>query len=165
MPNAAQIALAFEELFETTPLLFRRIWCGHGAGTRPPHPPHGHGITDGRYRVMYTVSKRESWQMKELAEQIGVSSPSLSIMVDRLVEEGLLNREVDPEDRRAVRISLTDQARSTIDAVRQHLLAGLETLAGGLTDQEKDELLSALQATINAVRKMTGKSKPKGTEQ
>src|SRR5699024_7785651 len=61
-------------------------------------------------------------RVTDLAEATGMSSPSASRMVNRLVTRGFVRSEPDPGDRRAVRITLTAAGRSTVDDVlrRRH---------------------------------------------
>lgn len=60
------------------------------------------------YDVLYTLSKCPSPQrITELGKHVLLSQPALSRLVDRLVERGLVGRCEDPEDGRAVRVSLT----------------------------------------------------------
>lgn len=55
--------------------------------------------------------------IKELSELLGVSPPSASAMVDRLVEKGILVREQSREDRRKVLVSLSSRADSVLQNV------------------------------------------------
>ncbi|GAB3189160.1 MarR family winged helix-turn-helix transcriptional regulator [Nesterenkonia suensis] len=64
------------------------------------------------YDVLYSLSKCETPQrLSELHQHVLLSQPALSRLVDRLVLRGLLARRPDPEDRRATRLSLTDEGR------------------------------------------------------
>lgn len=58
----------------------------------------------------------------ELASALGVSPPSASIMVDRLVEKGLLLREPSREDRRKVLVSISPKALKRIDTIEETIL-------------------------------------------
>lgn len=55
--------------------------------------------------------------MKDLAEALGVSPPSASVMVDRLVEKGVLVREQSQEDRRKVLVRVSPDALEHIERV------------------------------------------------
>lgn len=62
------------------------------------------------YDVLYTLAKHgEPMRLSQLRSGVLLSQPALSRLVDRLLERGLLQRCADDEDRRAVRISLTDE--------------------------------------------------------
>ncbi len=60
------------------------------------------------YDVLYTLVKRgEAMRLCDLQEDVLLSQPALSRMVDRLVTRGLLVRKPDPEDGRAVLVELS----------------------------------------------------------
>jgi DNA-binding MarR family transcriptional regulator len=65
------------------------------------------------YDVLYTLSKcPEPIRLTELNRHVLLSQPALSRMVDRLADQGLVDRVVDPGDRRGVRLSLTGEGRA-----------------------------------------------------
>lgn len=68
----------------------------------------------------------------ELAARVGIGGPSLIRLLDRLVASGLVSRQVDPADRRARRLFLTESGEAlfhrietVIDALRGAALAGV----------------------------------------
>lgn len=63
--------------------------------------------------------------LKEIARATGVSAPSASTMVERLVEYGLLNREHSRVDRREVRVSISKAGKHIVEQVEQQLLQSL----------------------------------------
>ena len=60
--------------------------------------------------------------MTDLSDRLGVSPPSASAMVDRLVEKGILTREHSDEDRRKVVVSISPEAMKTIEVVEETIL-------------------------------------------
>ena len=65
------------------------------------------------YDVLYTLSKSDApRRLSDLGRHVLLSQPALSRLVDRLEERGLLSRCVDPEDGRAVHLTLTDAGRA-----------------------------------------------------
>jgi DNA-binding MarR family transcriptional regulator len=74
------------------------------------------------YDVLYTLSKCPApISLTELNRHVLLSQPAMSRMVDRLAGRGLVCREVDPDDRRGVRLSLTPAGRALQRRVgRQH---------------------------------------------
>jgi DNA-binding MarR family transcriptional regulator len=64
------------------------------------------------YDVLYTLSKcPEPIRQTDLNKHVLLSQPALSRMVDRLADQGLVDRVVDPGDRRGLRLSLTEEGR------------------------------------------------------
>jgi DNA-binding MarR family transcriptional regulator len=60
--------------------------------------------------------------VSELAAALGVSPPSASTMVDRLVEKGVLSREPSRKDRRKVLVSVSPEALKKIDTIEETIL-------------------------------------------
>jgi DNA-binding MarR family transcriptional regulator len=64
------------------------------------------------YDVLYTLSKcPEPIRQTDLNKHVLLSQPALSRMVDRLADQGLVDRVADPGDRRGLRLSLTEEGR------------------------------------------------------
>ncbi len=66
--------------------------------------------------------------VSDLAAALGVSPPSASTMVDRLVEKGLLLREPSREDRRKVLVSVSPKAMKKIDTIEETILGSFVDL-------------------------------------
>jgi DNA-binding MarR family transcriptional regulator len=94
------------------------------------------------YDVLYTLSKhREPLRVGDLHRYVLLSQPALSRLVDRLVERGLVRRGPDPDDGRAVRLSLTDAGRARQREVGlRHGVTVARTLTGGMTVDELRQL-------------------------
>jgi len=81
--------------------------------------------------------------VSDVAEIMGVTPAAASRSTDRLVQRGLIKRDVSPEDRRAVELSLTEEGEEFLERVRdvsdRHLAEAL-----GDYDDDRLEQLSAL---------------------
>jgi DNA-binding MarR family transcriptional regulator len=65
------------------------------------------------YDVLYTLSKcPEPIRLTALNRHVLLSQPALSRMVDRLADQGLVDRVIDAGDRRGLRLSLTEEGRA-----------------------------------------------------
>ncbi|HEY3021717.1 MAG TPA: MarR family transcriptional regulator [Solirubrobacteraceae bacterium] len=82
--------------------------------------------------------------VKELAELLGLSVPGTSRNVEGLLQRGYLERREDAHDRRMKRLRLTDAGRDVLSRVFTARLAGLESWAATLTDEQRDALHAAL---------------------
>ncbi len=76
-------------------------------------------------------------RVTELAERIGVDTPSVTRKVQQLESDGLVRRDPDPDDRRASRISLTRRGRDVVARVRR---AHREILTRVFDDWDRGEL-------------------------
>jgi len=88
--------------------------------------------------------------MRALAEALDVSQASATGIVDRMEQRGLVERQRDDEDRRIVRVILTDEGRKLLagvaDARRDHMVDMLDEL----TDEELAGYLLGMRAMHRA---------------
>jgi DNA-binding MarR family transcriptional regulator len=104
------------------------------------------------YDVLYALSKcPEPIRLTELNQHVLLSQPALSRMADRLAARGLVRRVTDDQDRRGVRLSLTDEGRAVQRRVgRRHGRSVAQAMLGGLTPAELrqlEEICSRLAVT------------------
>ncbi|MFV0435372.1 MAG: MarR family winged helix-turn-helix transcriptional regulator [Leucobacter sp.] len=96
------------------------------------------------YDVLYTLAKGDGpLRICEIQSGVLLSQPALSRMIDRLVHRGLLARETDPDDARAVRVSLTEEgAQLQREVGRAHAKSVARELGDRLTSDEMRDLLA-----------------------
>jgi len=100
------------------------------------------GVTRAQWKVLFRLSRTPGLRQVELADILDVEPITLSRIVDRLQEAGLVERVADPADRRAWRLQVTDKA--------QPLIAKLRTLAEQLCEEAFAGLNSAEIAAMRA---------------
>jgi DNA-binding MarR family transcriptional regulator len=106
----------------------------------------GGGLTSTQLGVLASVANRGPIGLSELAEVERVNPTMLSRIVSKLEEGGLIQRQVDELDRRAVRVEVTAAGtllRSELSAERSALLRARLT---GLSDETIAALLYAVPA-------------------
>ena len=84
--------------------------------------------------------------MTELSRQMMVSNGATTSLVDRLAEDGLLQRAPHPSDRRTTIIRLTEQGRARFLEIAGEHEGWVIGLLDGLSAEAKAELLSGLGA-------------------
>src|SRR5215468_8967304 len=80
------------------------------------------GISRAQWAVLMRIDRNEGLKQTELADLLDVQPITLTRLLDRLAESGLIERRPDPDDRRAKRLYLTAQAKPLVDQL--DLLAG-----------------------------------------
>ncbi len=83
-------------------------------------------------------------RVTDLAEMLGVDTPTVTRKVQQLERDGMVERQSDPGDRRASRIRLTPAGRRTIERVRRARRAWLDRLLEGWDDDDLSELADLL---------------------
>lgn len=69
------------------------------------------GITAAQSFVLFSLLRKDGQNFKDIAEDVNLDSSAITGLVDRLEKEQLVKRVVDPDDRRAFCIYLTDRGR------------------------------------------------------
>jgi DNA-binding MarR family transcriptional regulator len=102
------------------------------------------GVTRAQWRVIAVLGHHPGMKQVELADRLDIEPISACRIVDRLVEAGLVERQRDPGDRRAWRVSLTARAqplRERLGALADEM--SLEAFAG-IGDAELEVVRAAL---------------------
>lgn len=86
--------------------------------------------------------------IKEIAERLGLSLPTVSRSVEAMVGRGLLTRTEDTEDRRMKRVGLTAEGRTIVRGLIAVRVAGLQTFTESLSSEERDALERALDVLL-----------------
>lgn len=80
----------------------------------------------------------------EIARNLGVKVPSATEQIIKLERAGLVRREADPADSRAVRVKLTAQGHAAVESANTRRNTVMAGILGSLTDQERQALAAAL---------------------
>lgn len=81
-------------------------------------------ISLAQFNLLMTIQGQGPITCGQLAERLGVSPPSVSVMVDRLVDKGFLVRERSSQDRRKVLLRISDHQSERFRRIEETLLAG-----------------------------------------
>ena len=79
-----------------------------------------------QYRTLAFVHRNECASLSEVGDHIGLTLPSMSMLVDGLVARRLVNRQTDPDDRRRMTLTLTEGGRARLESARAATVANLE---------------------------------------
>lgn len=119
----------------------RRVWLRLTCGVR--QDAHLEGAQRQQFWVLGALAESPR-RMSDLATIAGVSQASLTGIVDRLEEHGLVERRRSDEDRRVVAVAITDAGRAEMSRKHEHLLARLEDLLAPLSPHDRREFARLL---------------------
>jgi MarR family transcriptional regulator, transcriptional regulator for hemolysin len=89
--------------------------------------------------------KQQDWRtQQDLAGAVGIEGPTLTHHLDGLDKAGLIERARDPNDRRAVRVELTDAGDKLFKRLAKAAIGFDQRLRAGLSDEELDEFRRVL---------------------
>lgn len=80
----------------------------------------------------------------EIARNLGVKVPSATEQIIKLERAGLVRREADPADSRAVRVKLTAEGHAAVESANTRRNAVMAGILGSLTDAERQALAAAI---------------------
>ena len=78
----------------------------------------GLGVTRAQWKVLFKLSRMPGLRQNELADLLDIEPITLSRIIDRVEEAGLVERVADPADRRAWRLHVTARAQPLIAKLR-----------------------------------------------
>jgi DNA-binding MarR family transcriptional regulator len=96
------------------------------------------GLTLPQMHTLEIIGATGNLRMKELAGKMGVTTGSLTVLVDRLVRAGLVVRKPDEKDRRSIRVGLTPEGRKHFEGHHLLHLQLSQDIAGALTPEEAE---------------------------
>ena len=119
------------------------------------------GLSFAQYRVLMhlffaeQMGDRSQLNPSEISDRQGVSRNTMSSFIRNLEEDGLIERDLDPDDRRRFNISLTDSGRALVSQHTRNHLKTIDSCFSTLTPEEQEtffQLLQKLGAHVTAVR-------------
>jgi len=102
-------------------------------------------MTYQQYNVLRIIDADGPMAQGEIARRLMVSAPVVTRQATALADEGLVERQQDPEDRRSVKLSLTAKGRKQVRAMRRELLAAAGELLAPLPETQRATLATALE--------------------
>lgn len=132
---------AHRDLIRILPALFRNL-----VTSLPTEVTGLARVTPEQYGLLSELADSGTLSMTELAAARRVALNTATSIVDRLVAAGLLERRSDPNDRRVVRIAMTEKGQRLVAELRPARRRVIREMLDGLSDEEVVRLQAALPA-------------------
>ena len=101
------------------------------------------GLSPALGAALATISRDGPITLGQLAAAEQVAAPTVTRIVDKLVDRGLVTRHVDPDDRRVTRVRATTAGKRQLESIRTRRTAWL---ASRLTDLPSDDVRALADA-------------------
>lgn len=111
------------------------------------------GISRAQWAVLIRIERNEGLKQSELAELLDLQPISLTRLLDRLADNGLIERRADPNDRRANRLHLTPAAKPLLERLTSLGADMMETVLDGLDEKSNDRMLKQLVTVKDNLRR------------
>jgi MarR family transcriptional regulator, transcriptional regulator for hemolysin len=116
------------------------------------------GISRAQWTVLVRIDRTEGLKQSELAEILDLQPISLTRLLDRLAENGLIERRADPNDRRANRLYLKPAARPLLDQLAAIGADMMTAVLDGLDTKTIERMLSDLESIKDNLRAAIGRN-------
>lgn len=101
-------------------------------------------IAPSHSRALSVLMQHQSLRLSELSDHLHIAPRSTTDVVDGLQERGLIRRSPDPDDRRAMLVSLTEEGQRAGTAIRAARDADAERFFAALSETDRHELARIL---------------------
>jgi DNA-binding MarR family transcriptional regulator len=118
------------------------------------------GMTVAQAATLRALAAEDDRRSSNLSRHLGVSPSTLTRNLDRLEERGLVERTVDPSDRRAMRISLTLAGREAAATAEATELVFIQDVLDRLSSAGVRDVVPVLEQLLAAVRGATERCCP-----
>jgi DNA-binding MarR family transcriptional regulator len=102
-------------------------------------------------KVLMLLGLHGSAPVSQLAQQMGVSPPNVTGILDRLEQHGWVRRTNDPHDRRVVRVVLTDQGQRFLDSIQEASSARTRARLAEMAPEDQAALRQGLRALMTVM--------------
>ncbi|UUD64547.1 MarR family transcriptional regulator [Pseudomonas seleniipraecipitans] len=109
-----------------------------------------HDVTAAQFKIVLLISQERASSSADLVRLLSLDSGAMTRMLDRLEQKGLLTRERSIEDRRQVRLTLTESGKALGVRVPQIAADATNELTGCLSRSELDEFQRLLKKMLMA---------------
>src|ERR1700757_3314048 len=130
-PNNRELAFAINDVARLL-----RTFADHAAGR--------YGMTRAKWAWLARLDRFEGLKQSELAEMLDLQPITLTRLLDRLCDSGLIERRSDPNDRRAKRLFLTAAARPMLEQLGALGEDMMDTALAGVSRETVEQIVAQL---------------------
>jgi DNA-binding MarR family transcriptional regulator len=125
---------------------------GFGAIARQMGPHYARfGLTPPQFQMLTVLNRLRGEQVtqRHLGRELYVSFPNITVMLSRLEQMELIERQVNPADRRERFVSITREGRTLLKTIWKEQPAQLESVLAGLDESERRQLARLMNKMIS----------------
>ncbi len=118
---------------------------------RPATTPCGQPLSVSEAHALRELSRCDGCSQTELGNVLQLEKSTVSRLVNQLEGKGWVERNRDPDDRRAVRLRLTGQGQRVAGQVAASRAAYFDRIVEGIPPAERDDVITAFQTVVKAL--------------
>ena len=121
---------------------------------------HGEG-----FALNYLLTREEAAQPSEISSASGSSAAAIAALLGRLEKKGMITRRVDPDDRRKIRVFLTEAGRVAANRHRAELYASLRAIFMEMGERDTEGLVRLAERFLQIAMRLEGEKKGEKIDQ
>ncbi|AKL97143.1 transcriptional regulator MarR family [Clostridium aceticum] len=107
------------------------------------------GLTLAQFQALFIIHRFGLCNMSNLSETIEVSKGTMTCMLNKLVEDGYVERSSSAKDRRNVYVSLTQAGEKKVKQIKNKLLVTIDEKVRNLDESMQKEIQGVLEILMN----------------
>ncbi len=104
-----------------------------------------HGVTPGQYAVLRCLWDENGLTARKLADRLYLDGSTITGILDRMEQRGLIEKLVDPKDRRALQVMLTETGRKLEEPLSQAIINANQKALLSIDEKQAEVLKQMLQ--------------------
>jgi DNA-binding MarR family transcriptional regulator len=109
------------------------------------------GVSLAQCHALIEIGRAKSISLIDLAGLINLDNSTMSRTVNNLVSGELVEREIDPGDRRYVRINLTENGEKLFNTIESNMELYFSKIYGSIPAEKRFQVLESLQILMDAI--------------
>jgi len=107
-------------------------------------------FTLNHYLYLHAIDELDQPSLSDIASHLEISKPSTTVMINKFMKEGLVDKIPSLQDRRQVYIELTDLGLKVIHLERDAFISNMNQVLDRLTEEEQGLMLQLLEKGLNS---------------
>lgn len=142
------------ELHDISDNLLNLLFQIHNRLFNPSEMVKGVSIPPSHVKVIFYLSQKKSMSVSDVAKCLDISKPNMTPIIDKLISNGLVNRYIDPNDRRKINIELTEKAHNLLKNKKREIKNNLFNKISTLNDEDLYKLDASIREMYDILIKL-----------
>lgn len=120
---------------------------------------NGIEVSSGQGRILFVLWRNDNLTVSEISMKTSLAKNTVSIVVDGMVQKGIVERNINPDNRRQTIISLTKHARNLQEKYEQISQQMNQLFYEGFSEKEREEFEGYLARILDTLTQYEGRNK------
>jgi DNA-binding MarR family transcriptional regulator len=112
------------------------------------------GFSITQIAALFLIHRKGTSSVSDIGDELDITNPAASQLLERLVQQGLVVRSEDPNDRRQRQIALSEQGEVVLQESLQARQKWLEDLVKRMSPDEQEQVIEALNIMLEKAHQL-----------